>query len=531
MLEYINKLIHLERGVDVTITLALLSIYLFFAVLVAGFFAAYALSKGTTGLVKIFASLSVCVSLYLLGYLLELNSSTMEQMVFWNQIQYLGIPFFPAFWLLLSFVYTKTIKSIHKSTLYLILMVPILTFLIRLTNPLHHLYYRSYEPRTSFGFSFLALHKGPCYFAYGAYLIFCFVLATFCYVKSYSNRIAPERGSYRMMIGASFIPFLGVALILIDPGALGIDYTALLLPLSLFFILLSLFKYDFLELKTLAREILFERSAEAMILIDNVNRLMDYNHAAATLFNELNHTANGQAIETVFKGKADFLETLKTDVKKDLKITYNDEHGYFEVKTTKIENSQGHKVGRLISLINITERKQAQEVLSILATTDSLTGLYNRGQFIKLGKHEIEHACQSNTSFSLLMIDVDHFKSINDTRGHAAGDTVLKHLGSIMKVFFRRSDIVGRLGGEEFGVILPNVSIIDAKKIAEEFRNEISKSPVLYEGIAIYFTLSIGISTYNKKYKSFDQMLKIADEGLYQSKTNGRNQITAKVIS
>lgn len=514
-----------------TITLGLLSIYLFFSVLAAVFFAAYALSKGSTDLVKVFAALCICISFYLLGYLLELNSSSLGQMVFWNQIQYIGIPFFPAFWLLLSFVYTKTIGTIHKSTLRIIFAFPFLTFLIRLTNPLHHIYYRAHEPRTTFEFSFLALDKGPWYFIYGAYLIMCFILATFCYVKSYKKRAAFERAGYRMMMGASLVPFLGLTLIVIDPGKLSIDYTALLLPFSLFFILLSLFKYDFLELKTLAREVLFERSTEAMILIDQTNRLMDYNLAAAMLFHELNRSVNGQVIETVLEKETDFLEALKTDDKKDLKIVFNNGYGYFEVKTAIIEDNYGHGVGRLISLINITERTHAQELLHVLATTDSLTGLYNRGQFIQLGKHEVELAQNDGSAFSLLMMDVDHFKIINDTKGHATGDAVLKHLGNVMKAYFTKKEAIGRLGGEEFGVILPSTSLEEAKKIAEKFRREISKHPASYDGTHIYFTFSIGVSAYNKKVKGFEQMLKIADEALYQSKSDGRNRTTAKIIS
>jgi diguanylate cyclase (GGDEF)-like protein len=510
-------------------TLILLSTYFFSSVLLSGFFAAYALSKGNTALVKVFSTLCSLISIYLFGYLLELNSSSLPQMIFWNQIQYIGIPFYPAFWLLLCFIYTKTIKSINKWTLGVIFGIPILTFLIRLTNPLHYLYYRSLKLKTLLGLNFLSLDKGPWYYFYSAYLIFYFFLSIYSYVKSYPKRAAFQRDGYRIMILASLLPCLGLILILVDPGNLGINYIAPLLPFSMFLILLVLFKYDFLELKTLAREVIFERSTDAMLLIDSTNRLMDFNPAAALLFQELNGPANGRTIESVLNKQISFLEALKTDDKKDLKIAFCHGYGHFEVKTVLIKNDYGNVVGKLINLINITERKHAQEALNILATTDALTGLYNRSQFLQLANLEMERSHNYNSTFSLLMIDIDLFKNINDTKGHAAGDSVLRHLGGEMKDYFRKTDIIGRLGGEEFAVLLPNTGLEDANNITEIFRNNISKCPAIYEDSSIYFTLSIGISVYNCKFKNFDEVLKLADEGLYESKSKGRNTITIKV--
>lgn len=514
-----------------TITLGLLSTYLFFSMLLGVFFSAYSLSKRTTSLVKVFSALCIFISIYLFGYLLEINSSSLNQMIFWNQIQYIGIPFYPAFWLILSLIYSETILYINKRIILSIFIIPSLIFLIRLTNPLHHIYYNGFELKTTSGFSFLSLDKGFLYYIYCSYLIISFILSIFCYIRNYRNRGASERARYNVMIFASLLPFIGLSLILMNPGNLGIDYVILVLPLSLLLMILALFKYDFLELKTLARDILFDKSTDAMILIDNKNRILDFNQAAKVLFNQLDNAVNKKPIEKVLYENPKFIELLEKNIKKDLSINYGDKYGYFEVKTVTIEDIYGHPCGRLITLVNITKRKNAQEVLKVLATTDYLTGVLNRGKFIKLAELTMNHSKKSNIPFSLLMIDVDHFKNLNDTKGHAAGDAILKYLGSQMRNFFRRDDIIGRLGGEEFAVILPNTPLKDAEKLAEKFHQHISSHPAPYENTCIHFTFSMGVSTYNMNFLNFNEILKLADEGLYESKTNGRNRITTKVAN
>ncbi|GFZ29966.1 hypothetical protein CSC2_04920 [Clostridium zeae] len=315
-----------------------------------------------------------------------------------------------------------------------------------------------------------------------------------------------------------------------NPGNVSINYVALILPFSFSLILIAIFKYDFLALKTLARDVLFEKSSDGMILIDNTSRLMDYNPAAAELFQELNNSMKGKTIEFILGSQIDLLKILNTNDTSDIKISLGDSYGYFEVKTVTIKNDFGNIVGRLINLINITERKNDQEALKILASTDALTNLYNRNRFMQLANLQMECSSDYNTNFTLLMIDIDHFKHINDTNGHAAGDAVLAHLGCEMKKYFRRTDIIGRLGGEEFAVILPSTSLDAAKNITEFFCDMISKEPIICGNKPIYFTLSIGISVYDRRLETFSEVLKLADEALYESKENGRNRVTVKVL-
>jgi diguanylate cyclase (GGDEF)-like protein len=157
---------------------------------------------------------------------------------------------------------------------------------------------------------------------------------------------------------------------------------------------------------------------------------------------------------------------------------------------------------------------------------DSLTGLPNRRKFFSAGDHEIIRAHRLKSKLWVLMLDIDHFKKINDTAGHETGDNVLKEISQILKSSLREVDLIGRLGGEEFGVILTDIPQKGAARVAETIRSNIEKASI--EGWTdIYgaLTISIGCASVDNK-STLEQILKKADEALYYSKNKGRNQTT-----
>lgn len=167
--------------------------------------------------------------------------------------------------------------------------------------------------------------------------------------------------------------------------------------------------------------------------------------------------------------------------------------------------------------------RQYTKILLKISITDKLTGLYNR---VKIDEKLYEEQKRVNryTEYmcSILMIDIDFFKSINDTFGHQKGDEILKELARLMREIFRDTDMIGRWGGEEFIVILANTSVEEAYKVAEKLRSEV-ESKLHIESQSV--TISIGIGSL-VQHENVDQMLKRVDEALYSSKENGRNKIT-----
>lgn len=171
------------------------------------------------------------------------------------------------------------------------------------------------------------------------------------------------------------------------------------------------------------------------------------------------------------------------------------------------------------------ELKLAKEKLLKMAITDELTGLVNRRYFMGRLLHEYERTKRYESVFTVLMIDLDYFKKINDTYGHQAGDTVLRAVSDAMKLSLRLSDIVGRIGGEEFAVILPETEISSAIIIAERLRKRVEALDIPHKDCSIKITISVGASASSMDDLSIDDVLQRSDSALYRAKENGRNRI------
>lgn len=177
------------------------------------------------------------------------------------------------------------------------------------------------------------------------------------------------------------------------------------------------------------------------------------------------------------------------------------------------------------ALLDITEQKTLEKKLETMAMTDELTGLFNRRNFTQKGLEECQRARRYNLPLSMMMLDVDKFKSINDTYGHQAGDYVLKNFASLIINNIRDVDIAGRLGGEEFGLILPNTDADYALTLAERLRKAIEEYRFEINGKPVSITASIGVASFIQDSVCFDQMLNNADSAMYWAKNNGRNRV------
>lgn len=162
-----------------------------------------------------------------------------------------------------------------------------------------------------------------------------------------------------------------------------------------------------------------------------------------------------------------------------------------------------------------------------LSIIDNLTNIYNRRYFFKVSKKTINAACIENNEVSLLMIDIDFFKKINDNYGHQAGDFILTEFVKEIKKSIRKSDILARIGGEEFTILLNNTSLDSAKKIADKIRTAIEEKTFSYNENLISITISIGISELSTQNTSIEDLYKHADKRLYIAKENGRNRVSS----
>lgn len=175
---------------------------------------------------------------------------------------------------------------------------------------------------------------------------------------------------------------------------------------------------------------------------------------------------------------------------------------------------------------DFAEGKRMEAELVAMATTDFLTGLYNRRNFMarmvaeldRLKRFDIPHA-------AVLMLDLDHFKRVNDNYGHAVGDAVLKHFAALLRDELRKIDTGGRVGGEEFAILLLGADLTAAKQFAERLRTKVADTPLVHEGQPIPVTVSIGIAALDAGDSSADAALTRADTALYEAKRTGRNRV------
>jgi diguanylate cyclase (GGDEF)-like protein/PAS domain S-box-containing protein len=183
---------------------------------------------------------------------------------------------------------------------------------------------------------------------------------------------------------------------------------------------------------------------------------------------------------------------------------------------------------------DITARKEDEEKiqrlnagLEQLAMTDYLTNLYNRRYFMQRGTEEFKRARRNKQPLSLLMLDIDHFKKVNDTYGHEAGDMALQQVAAVLKSSLREIDILGRMGGEEFAVLLPSTSLHEAAVLAERVQQTIANTPFEMPGasLTITITISIGVAVITDEMSGIDNILRNADVSMYQAKRNGGNRV------
>jgi len=210
----------------------------------------------------------------------------------------------------------------------------------------------------------------------------------------------------------------------------------------------------------------------------------------------------------------------------DVLVKMGDDLVPIDFQIAPVRDTAGSINGLLATAVDITERKHLEDELNLQAHLDYLTGLDNRRSFMEKGEIELSRAHRYDTAMSVLMLDIDFFKKINDTYGHQVGDSVLKTLAMKFQAVLRNVDIVGRLGGEEFGVVLPETAIDEAVEVAERLRAVIAQAEVtLPAGLPIHFTVSIGVAALDEKNTNIDMLLNAADKALYRAKGSGRNKV------
>ena len=497
-----------------------ISVYLIISIVITTFFSAYIVSSGKGDYIKVIFLLSLAMDFYMFGYLQELAVMSINKKLFWNCFQYLGIPFISALWLTVGLMYTNHFYHHLKIKLALIYAIPVLSFILRFTNNLHHLYFKSFQLQTFHDYSLLIKGAGIGYTIQGLHSGLLVFISLIVYLAAFikSKDFDSEKSLY--MMGASIIACVGLFLKI---GGLSIDIMVLCLPIAMILVVMAIFRNDFLEITMLAKELVFERSKEGIILLNDKLKILDFNETAISIFKDHEMALEKEFLDAVVQKDSALNEILKSSASITWKAENANNVKYYEIITTDILHKNGTIYGEIKTFRDITKIKLRTNRLKIQATIDELSGLLNRREFLNSCQSYLDLNGSNEEPHYLIMFDIDYFKQINDTYGHIAGDHVIESFGSLIRQNFRTNDLIGRLGGEEFAVFMEAENIDSAYLKAENFRQAVEEWKIPFEENILKIAISIGIAE-AKNSDRINDLINKADKALYVSKNSGRNK-------
>jgi diguanylate cyclase (GGDEF)-like protein/PAS domain S-box-containing protein len=458
---------------------------------------------------------------YCFGYAQEMAQTTLAGAIFWLRVEYIGIPWIPALWVLLG----RRHFGLRGRAVPLSI-IPVIVAIAEWTNGMHGLYDRSMMLVARGPFWVVEVHRGPI-----AWLNLAFLYGSLFYgMVLCLSRIRASSGLVRLQsifFASSCVPpLIGYLIYFVGWSPWGLDLAPLTLCLTVALVYVAVFRLEWFHLVPTVRSLVFRSIRDSVLAIDLRHRLVDFNPAACALFPWLSESCLGQELSRVFPERSGFLEAFSTsDSVRELTLQVNGEEQHFEMRVFPL-NWGRQQLGWAVIVSNITAQIELVQRLQHHAVTDSLTEIANRRAFDAALERECVRASRYHSHFALMLIDVDHFKTINDGSGHAMGDHVLHLVARRIAHCLRSSDLPGRYGGDEFAILLPETALHEASKLADRIRDEVGIAAAEIGEQGMRVTLSVGLTVYMPDDPADPrELLEQADQALYSAKSDGRNRV------
>jgi len=442
---------------------------------------------------------------------------------FWLDISYIGVVIVPAAFFVFVMQISGRQEWLKRPLLIGLYVEPLLVLIMMWTDPWHNLFFAGKRLENTG----MILSAGPVFWGNVIYS-YLLLLITFILLV---RRFMATSGIYRRQLGV-VIAGAGVtwlnSLIFITglspfPNA---DNTPFSFTLAAFAFAYALLRYRMLDIVPVARDTLIEGMSDGVLVLDANNRIVDMNPEAGKLLSASPAGTIGRPVEEVFSQWKDivqaFLEVSKTRVEV---LTGNGSNTHLDLQISPLFDKRKNFIGRLVVWRDISRLKQIQTDLEKLATQDPLTHVYNRRHFYTLAEVEIQRSLRSHSPFSVILVDIDHFKNVNDKYGHKAGDEVLIHFTKVCIQNLRKVDIFSRFGGEEFAIVLPEADLDQAKETAERIRKIVESTVLNIDEHQFKITASFGVSTFRGSPDTLELLLQKSDKALYTAKNKGRNRV------
>ncbi len=499
---------------------------------------------GGTSLAMLLAALSV----WSLASAFEYAAVGVPLKVLCAKIEYIGVVSSPLFFLSFALEYNHYAYWLTKKHIALLCIVPLFTLGLAWTNEAHGLIWSGFASSPS-GHNLLVYRHGPAYWVGVVGYDYAVTLAgTILLVWAMRRFPALYRRQPVMLLAGLAVPWVGNIIYTLGLSPLpGLEPTPLLMTFSGLAYGLVIFRFGLLTLAPVAREALIETLPDGVLVLDVHRRVVDINPSARHLLGCEAGTVLGMSDEQLFADWPAFAARLREASNSPLELPLREKSGLrMEVRVSPLIDRQGQTTGSLVVLRDITVRAQAEEALRRAnerlyaqlthiealqadlrdqAIRDAMTGLFNRRFLDDTLERELARAARDGTPLSVVMLDIDHFKGLNDTYGHKAGDTALAAVGALLRAKSRLGDFACRYGGEEFVIIMPETPLVTALMRAEEWRVALGKLTVFPQNNVLRLTLSGGIAVFPQHGGTSDALLHAADLALYTAKAAGRDRV------
>jgi diguanylate cyclase (GGDEF)-like protein len=467
----------------------------------------------------------VATIVWTFGSLMELLVTAYDDLVFWRNIQQIGVFLTPLSTLLFSVAYTMNRPMRYFS--YFAAVVEALAVILIFTDSSHHLMRVSVEfVHTAAYGNEIVVHSTPL----GTLFVgFNFLLAplSVLLLALFARKVAPNLRKQLRLIMASILFVFAASLlksVLLERLGVYLQMSVLNAP-SVALFCYALFRHEFLYLSPVARNKVFDVIDQGIVVTDKNGTIVDFNGKASQLFEALSPERTlkaGTAAGTLIARLNNIGPARPTiDFGGEFQKASGD--GYVSISQHVLEDKKSHPLGYVLVLTDITAQREYEQHLKKRAELDHLTGVYNREGLCRAFPVLYQKIRKDDAAFSLMMLDIDHFKGINDLYGHLGGDRVLEHLAQTARSVLHGEVILARLGGDEFLAVLPNTRCNEALQAAERLRRKIEKERILYEEHHILYTISIGVAGRPSSGRCLGDLVRSADIALYRAKADGGN--------
>ena len=490
------------------------SVFLFCTAAFCAWLAAYALMQPGNAFTRNFVALMLVSTVYSLGYGVELAAPDLTLMKAALRLQYLGIPFLPLAWIGLAWSYLDP-RGLPRVWWRTLLALSLALCFMHQSNDLHHLYYADLAYTRDGALSVARITAGPAYWLMIVYLDLASAVGVLLFVRAWRQSKPIYHRQALCLLTGSFFPWLFHLIYQLGLSPHGVDLGPFGLTAGGALFVIASFRHGVLDILPVARDLVFDGIAEGVIVVDERQRIVDFNRAASEFFAELDTRAIG-CNGGDFARASVLASVLSTEGSGELPLA-GEPPRHLEIRSHTMAMRGGKTIGRALLIRDISEKKALIEQLRKAAATDELTGVFNRRQLMELSTRAFQLAQRYRGRLAVMVIDVDHFKAVNDRRGHPAGDALLKRIAAILQTRLRATDVLGRYGGDEFIIALPETDAPQCAALAHALNAACREE--------CGATLSIGVAQIDATQTDFNALLGQADEALYRAKRAGRNQV------